>query len=197
MSEQQQGFWVDRFKRVPGIRAVGHHKRSAAHNQTEYEKAADLFLQLVGEDLPEVEQRVSVLDVGFGLGHYARLCKEAGFQSYVGVDFASPPLPDLGPSYREVRGDFGKPLDLDQKFDLVLAIDVLYHITDRAEFDVAIENLRKHARHRIYVTGLMEERKGHSHCYNRGLDDLSRLGELIDVQPWRDNKIARFRVQGS
>lgn len=195
MSTQQKNYWEARHKNVPGIRAVGHCSRTEAANQVQYKKAAEMFRRFVTEDFPDPVQRGSVLDVGYGQGHYAKLCKELGFQSYLGLDFAAPSLPDLGPEYKTTQVDFGTPQDFGQKFDLIICIDVLYHITDRSEFETAVQNLSKHAKHRIYITGLFEELKGYSHCHHRALDDFLGLGKVLEIQGWRDNKIARFAVQ--
>lgn len=192
VGQAEHRFWRRRFGTIPGLRAVGHSGRSEARNRIDYERAGQLFLGLIREDFPDVA-RCGALEFGFGLGHYSRLCKQAGFQRYVGLDFASPARPSLGDGFRFVAQDVGEPFDLGERFDFVFAIDVIYHVLSDTEFESALDNLRLHATRRIYVTGLFETLHVR-HCFHRPLERFERLGKLIDVQPWRDNKIARFAV---
>lgn len=198
MSRKQQLFWEDRFKKLPGIRAVGRRDRTVQINRQQYAEAATVFRELVKDDFPARADRHSVLDVGYGLGHYAKLCHKFGFASYTGVDFAAPPLPAIDENYHGLKVDFGRTVDLQTKFDLVIAIDVIYHVVDPEEFETFLDNMRKHARRRIYVTGLFREMlptQKMTHCWHRPIEEFARLGRLIDVRPWRDNQIARFSVE--
>lgn len=194
MTHDDAKFWTNRYSKVKDIRVVGFLQKSAAQNEKEYAQAAGLFRSYVNADLPPA-QRGSVLEIGYGLGHYTRLCKELGFKSYVGIDFAAPPGPDLGPTYTYQKGDAGKPFDLKRKFDLVMAIDVLFHITDEPRFEQALENLKKHAGRVIYVTGRIRDQRIAAHVLHRDEKRFAKLGQRISVSKWRDTAISRYRVR--
>lgn len=185
-----QKYWHKRFAGNVDICTVGCRDRSAAQNEKEYKAAAELFKSCVASDLPK---RSSVLDLGYGLGHYAKLCHVLGFTDYVGIDFAAPPGPPLGPSYVYRQGDIGQRFDLGRKFDLVLAIDVLFHVTDSTRFETALDNIRRHASGVMYVTGIPKDRRIAAHVVHRDVDRFQRLGDLIAIAPWRDTSIMRFR----
>lgn len=186
-------FWTNRYGKVRDIRVVGFLQKTATQNEREYAEAAKLFKNYVNADLPPA-QRGSVLEIGYGLGHYARLCKELGFKSYTGIDFAAPPGPPLGRGYTYQKGDAGEPFDLRRKFDLVMAIDILFHITDEPRFEQALTNIKRHASRVIYVTGRTKPQRIAAHVLHRGGERFSRLGKLITVSPWRDTAISRYRV---
>lgn len=190
MGRAEQAFWKRRFSTIKGIRAVGRRDLSAENNRLQYAEAAALFRKMVANDLP-VGQRRSALDLGYGMGHYAALCRSLGFKSYVGLDFAGRKPPELGKEFVFRHQDIGQSFDLGRKFSLVMAIDVIYHVLCDEEFDVAIENMRRHASGVIYVTGLFQDLTI-AHCRHREPGRFARLGRLVDIQPWRDNKIARF-----
>lgn len=193
-------YWRDRYASIKDLRVVGHAGKTTEVNQREYTSAGKRFLELVARDVaPARSTAASVLDIGYGLGHYARLCHLAGFHSYVGLDLAAPPGPSLGPGYTYRKADIGVPLHLGQRFDLVLLIDVLFHVTDDARFGQTLANVAKHAAGMVYVTGLFrDDVKTAPHVVHRSLDRIRRyLGdaELVDMEPWRDTQIARLRVR--
>lgn len=192
MGQNEQRFWKRRFEKIGGIRAVGRRDFSVATNRRQYAEAAEVFSDMVKKDLP-MAQRREVLDLGSGLGHYAHLCKKLGFASYVGLDFASKAKPKLGLGYAFRHQDIGESFDLGRRFDLVLAIDVIYHLLTEEEFDTCLDNMRKHARRWIYVTGLFDGFHV-AHCWHRKLGRFESLGRFVDMRPWRDNKIVRFAV---
>lgn len=193
-AKEDERFWSDRFTKWKDIRAVTFANKTVAANHATYVAAAVQLRKYTTTDLPG--KRSSVLEIGYGLGHYTRVCKDVGFETYVGIDFAAPPGPDLGPQYRYLRHDIGLRLDLGRKFELVTAIDVLFHITDEARFEAALDNLQKHASKFIYVTGLMRDKrfKNAPQVVCRDLSRFKRLGRLVRLKPWRDNSIACFAI---
>ena len=186
-------FWRNRYARVHDIRAVGFLQKTPAQNEKEYVQAARLFKSYVNEDLKLVE-RGSALEFGYGLGHYTRHCHDLGFKSYHGLDFAAPAGPSLGPTFTYGKADVGAPLDLKKRFDLVMAIDVLFHITDEPRFEQALTNIKKHAARIIYVTGRTRAERIAAHVIHRDLARFKRLGTLLTISPWRDTALMRFRV---
>ena len=192
-------YWQKRYASIKDLRVVGHAGKTTEANEREYASAGARFLELVAGDVaPLPSGAASVLDIGYGLGHYARLCRLAGFHSYVGLDLAAPPGPSLGPDYTYRKADIGAPLELGRKFDLVLLIDVLFHVTDDARFAQTLSNVARHAAGMVYVTGLFrDDVKTAPHVVHRSLDRIRRaLGdaELVDMEPWRDTQIARLRL---
>lgn len=202
---KDRAYWAARHREVPGIRAVGCRTKSDEENEREYATAAERLRFYIRRDL-SLKERASVLDAGYGQGHHANVAASEGFQTYLGLDLAAPApppratVPRKGYAYRTAV-DIGAPLHLGTRFDLVLALDVLFHITDEARFEAAIDNLRRHAARFVYVTGVFENPLPNAptartapHVRHRPLQRFSRLGKLVAVCPWRDTHLARFRV---
>jgi SAM-dependent methyltransferase len=195
---QEKSFWTKHHSRYgTSILAVGRGNATPATNEAEYRKARELFVQLVTDDFPGDRGDLSVLDCGFGHGHYAKACHELGFGRYVGLDFASKVHPKIGPSYVFENRDLGAPFDLKSKFDLVICIDVIFHLVDDAKFKVAIANIAKHAKNKIYITSLFRTVEIAPYVKHRPLAEYAGLrARHGTMMRWRDNNIVRFQVEG-
>jgi 2-polyprenyl-3-methyl-5-hydroxy-6-metoxy-1,4-benzoquinol methylase len=189
-------YWTRRHREGgKDVRVVGHSSWSPAENERWYARLATELRGLIVADCAAAE-RTSVLEIGYGLGHYARVCKELGFREYIGVDIATSAGPDLAPMrYDYQRRDVGARFALDRRFELVTAIDVLFHVTDEARFEIALSNIVRHAARHIYVTGLFHDAAPAAHVVHRRAERFAKLGELVDVRPWRDTFLARYRVR--
>ena len=191
-------YWLRRHRSVAGLRAVGCLDRSEADNQAEYAEAAAELGAALGRDVPD-PAAAAVLDIGYGQGHYARLAAELGFATYVGLDFAapppSPPVPRSG--YTFLNRDACEPrLALARRFEVVLLIDVAFHVVAEQRFQALVDNVARHAGRFVYVTGLFEDIALAKHVRHRPLDVWAGLGEVVDVRPWRDTRIATIVASG-
>ena len=87
----------------------------------------------------------SVLDVGCGVGTWARVWIESGVDDVVGVDgnYVDKQLLEI-PEYLFVSHDLRQPLNLKRKFDLVTCFEVAEHLpADSAA--ILVESLTRHA----------------------------------------------------
>lgn len=192
----EEAYWTRHHRRYAGnILAVGRGNTTIEENRREYATASEQFKQLVSQDFPDNRSSISVLDCGYGHGHYARACHALGVGKYVGVDFASETKPDLGPSFTFAKQDLSVPFDLGQKFDLVICIDVIFHVVDDAKFQIVLQNIRRHAGNKIYITSLFRTYVAKPYVKHRPLEAFAPLGaKHLSTQPWRDNSLARFEV---
>jgi len=199
MAYDEKEFWGKRYH-VHGssIRAVGRVDLPEEVNVAHYKVAQRQLVELLTLHLGDL-RKVSVLDVGFGLGHYARALHEAGVVEYCGIDLASTHHPqDLalnGFEFRHGVDVTDSGLDLGRTFDVVIVLDVLFHIVEQARFDAAIRNICKHAKKKVVVTGLFEDKKLAEHVRHRGIGAFQALGRLSGaLATWRDNRIGVFDV---
>jgi len=140
-------------------------------------------------------EKVRVLDLGCGRGHRALACKEAGIGHYVGVDFASADFPEIEGDYVFRRGDACDNELYLGAFDVVLGIDVAFHVVTPQRFQQFLETVQRHAKKWVFVTGIFEDMKLAPHVLHRDMTAFESLGTLRDVQAWQGRcKIARFRV---
>jgi SAM-dependent methyltransferase len=84
-----------------------------------------------------------LLEARVGTGAYAGLWRGLGVRNWVGVDISSHAIAHLqrrfpdGEFYVVDLGQPGKALE-GKQFDLVTAIDVLYHVVDDSQFETAL-----------------------------------------------------------
>ena len=88
-----------------------------------------------------------VLNVGCGWGHFEPFFANLGADRVTGVDFVESAITTLQarrPQFEYLTVDMTQPLPAslaNRSFDVVTAMDVLYHIVDEDAFRVAVNNL--------------------------------------------------------
>ena len=195
-------YWRDRFARygtTPG-RASGIEGLSEDQNRAEYETATRIVLDAAegaGVDL----KTARVLDVGCGPGFFTEAFAARGVSDYTGVDITDHLFGELRerfPDYRFVRADATEDT-LEGEYDLVILIDVAFHIVETERFDRCVENLaRVLAPGGILLVGAMVAQQRRELFYVRfwSVDDLrSRLEHLVELErvPYRVGYLQRFR----
>ena len=141
-----EAYWIARHEEHRHrLAAVGDIARSEEENVALYarkkRRIADVLRELGGLDL----QGKAVLDAGCGIGEIAELLHVLGAE-VSGLD-ASPVA--LEEARRRVpEGDFREgslvEFDFGREFDVVFAIDVLYHVVDDANWRTAVRRLLRH-----------------------------------------------------
>ncbi len=127
------------------LRSVGNCTLSHEENRRQYEKAGQVVLQLLKQELSGLETR-SILDIGCGTGFYAGLLRDAGATNYLGIDIMGDRFGDLlkeYPSFSFRKCDVTSE-DLDGRFEIIIMIDVTQHIVDDNKFSAAMHNIRSH-----------------------------------------------------
>jgi SAM-dependent methyltransferase len=119
------------------------HAQLGAYNRVAYQlRLAALQSIVVG--LPNWP-RLRVFEAAFGVGFYLRFFARAGVAQLTGVDLSSGAVAQLQhafPLYRLFQHDLTVPLPLSPRtFDLVTAIDVLYHIIDDRDWSKALRQV--------------------------------------------------------
>ncbi|MGK7344475.1 MAG: class I SAM-dependent methyltransferase [Candidatus Nitrospinota bacterium M3_3B_026] len=202
-----ESYWKTRHSRDElGIRKVGNICKSRDENVTEYRRAQGQMANYLEDDVGDIS-KASILDLGFGMGHYAGLARRLGAAFYHGLDFASKDIDALTGKYSGLKfenRDICEPgLDLGRKYDVILLIDVAYHIVDERKFRSLIDNVRRHVRARsvIYVTGRFKNgTPTAAHVSHRELsrfEGLTSLGTVKGPERWRDNSIVRIIVENA
>jgi hypothetical protein len=201
-------YWRKRHQHFGSdIRAVGHAGKAPAANMAEYSVSGNLLGRLLAEDFPE-PAGVRVFEVGFGQGHHARILQGMGFQDYLGIDLASPHRPDIGPGFRFRQGDVTRgAFGLENAeeapgpgtVDLVLLMDVMFHIIGDVNFQVGVRTVGEVVKEggKVYATGWFRNWWDTIHATpwvrHRTLEAFTPLGVPLDVHPWRDVSLVRFR----
>lgn len=122
----------------------------------------------------------SVLDVGCGTGFFTEFYLRHGAR-VTGLDIASTSIARLAerfPAARFIQADVSEA-PLPERYDVVNAFDVLYHITDAARWEAAVERLAAAVAPGgvLLVTVIFADPRGYAE-HNRP-DSLERYRELL------------------
>jgi SAM-dependent methyltransferase len=187
-----KSYWQQRYIRHSDARAPGSLDLDDAANRQLVAVTQQHLGHLLHTDFAAPGD-ASVLDLGCGVGDYARAVERAGFGTYLGLDFAAPTPAGFRAGYTFAGADITAPdLDLSRTFSLVLLLDVAFHVIDDDSFARMIDNVRRHARGYVYVTGLFRDAVLAPHVRHRRLECFTELGMPLEVHPWRDTALIRF-----
>jgi SAM-dependent methyltransferase len=141
-------YWENRLNENFGLHGTGFIGLGRQYNNWMYKLRRKIFLRIMGSmdiDFSKAE----VLDVGSGTGFYISRWKELGVKKINGTDITNIAVRNLKQKY---VGEIFYELDItddndvatkldDKKYDIISAIDVLYHVIDDKRYQKAIENI--------------------------------------------------------
>jgi len=143
VSYDPRAFWEQRLSEQFDLRGTGETGLSLAYNQACYELRRHVLDRALRESACDVRGR-SVLDVGCGTGFFTAYYLAHGAQ-VTGIDIAPTSIERLSkrhPEARFVLADVGETA-IAERYDVVNAFDVLYHITDDARWERAVVHLAR------------------------------------------------------
>lgn len=178
-------FWAKRYSQVDVTRS-GHIDMPAAYNLWLYRRKKQRLLSLLeGEGFRP--QGARVLEIASGSGVYVEMWQQLGVGDLAGIDISEAAVAAVQarfPKYRFFKRDLSLP-GLEQQvgsgFDLVTAVDMLYHIVEDDAFERSLANLAAATRpggllaiHDVFLSG-DDRRLGYMHlrdweAYQHALD---------------------------
>lgn len=141
MSDRTRAYWDNRHREHDDLASGGHIGLDRAGNELFYALRLGTLLALVG-DLTSPAAPLFVLDAGCGKGHFARALTRCGHRvdafdaSGEAIDRAR--AAGGGPRYAESRLDAWRS---PWPYDVVLCVDVLFHVLDDTEWTAGLRNL--------------------------------------------------------
>ncbi len=141
MSYRPQEFWERRLEEQFDLRGTGETRLSLEYNRACYALRATVLTRTLRQAGFDPRGR-SVLDVGCGTGFFTAYYLGRGAR-VTGVDIARTSVERLRRQFPEagfLLADVSE-VDLEGRFDLVNAFDVLYHIVDDARWEAALRRL--------------------------------------------------------
>ncbi|MBI4773496.1 MAG: class I SAM-dependent methyltransferase [Deltaproteobacteria bacterium] len=138
-------YWEQRLNREFSLYGVGFLGLGRNFNHWMYKVRKRGFLRFAGS-LGIEFSRSRVLDVGSGTGFYVEQWAKLGVKELVGVDITQVAVENLSlryPEYAFHRLDIGNRIHELEKasFDVVSAMDVLFHIVDDEKYANALRNI--------------------------------------------------------
>jgi SAM-dependent methyltransferase len=139
-------YWEKRLEGAQGLEGVGFINFGRSFNEWMYRVRKRVFLDQIAQlpiDLPNAR----VLDVGSGTGFWLKVWKSLGVKQLTASDIthvASRRLAEAHPENRVVQLDISSPRaveTLGSRYDLISAIDVLFHIISDDAYVSAITNV--------------------------------------------------------
>jgi len=146
----REAYWAERY-RVIDLTRSGHIDLPVSYNKWLYRRKVECLmrdLRRAGFD----PKGASVLEIATGTGVYVEAWKRAGIGRLIGIDIsqaATDALRKRFQGYSFHKRDLGEPglIELTGTgFDLVTAVDMLYHIVEDERFPVALANLASAAK---------------------------------------------------
>jgi SAM-dependent methyltransferase len=179
MTYRPREFWEQRLSEQFDLRGTGETGLSLAYNRACYALRRQVLDRTLAEAGVDPSGR-TVLDVGCGTGFFTAYYLERGAQ-VTGLDIAPTSIARLSerhPQATFLLGDVSE-VAIEDRFDIVNAFDVLYHITDDAKWEAAVRHLAQAvgSRGTILLTDTFAERGG-SAAHNR-MRPLSRYRDLM------------------
>ena len=140
----ERAYWERRLGEAFSLDGVGWRGLGEPYNRWMYRVRRRLILRRMSPLLPTGP--FDVLDVGSGTGFYIERWRELGARSITGsdiTDVAVERLRNRFPGLTFVQLDIGGQLGSleGRQFDVVSAMDVLYHIVDDVAYHRSIQNL--------------------------------------------------------
>lgn len=140
-------YWNSRLREQFSLEGVGWLGMSEPFNRWMYKVRRDVFVREVTRHIGDMSN-MRVLDVGSGTGMYVDLWKNLGVAEVVGSDFSEVAVDNLRgrfPADEVVQLDIteqDRSTDIyNRQFDVVSAMDMLFHIVDDDAYERAIGNL--------------------------------------------------------
>jgi len=144
-SYNPHAFWEAVLKNNSDLSGVGHPPLGF-YNRIAYRFRLRALKRAIKFAFPSgLPTNSKVFEAGFGVGFYLGYWRELGLTRVTGIDISDSAVNRAKRHFPENilrQQDLSEPfVDESESFDLVTAIDVLYHIVDDARWEAALVNL--------------------------------------------------------
>ena len=184
-------YWSDRLAKSYSLMGVGWLSLGEPFNRWMYRVRRQVFRR-VARPLIAPLPAPAVLDIGSGTGFYVRCWQELGVRDLVASDLTDVAVAGLASAFPGVQSralDVTDPLEpeLEAGFDVVSAMDVLFHIVDDAAYERALANLGRLVRpggHLVLSENFLHgpEQRG-EHQVSRSIEHITGLLRGAGLEP--------------
>jgi len=140
-------YWQERLSKDFSLSGVGHLGFGLGYNIWLYKARLYTLRALLKKyNINCIDKKV--LDVGVGTDYYIDFWEKLGVKNITGIDITTKAIEELKnkyPNYRFVKGNISNmdhKIFLNEKYDIITAFDVLFHIVEEQDFEHAIENIK-------------------------------------------------------
>ena len=144
MTYKPKEYWEKRLESQPNLKGVGCAGFNETYNKYLYSLKASALDKILNKYSITIKGK-SILDVGCGTGFFVDYYNKKGAKKITGLDITEVSVSMLKERYPACNfqvADISNPnINLEEKFDIINAFDVLYHITDDSKFETATNNI--------------------------------------------------------
>jgi SAM-dependent methyltransferase len=141
-----ESYWEKRFSKKLDISIVGHSGLGYVYNNWLYKARFRAARRALRKLRLDVRQK-SVLEIGVGSGAWLPFWLKMGAANVTGVDITAASVTLLSNRFPQLRFEQGNICaavpPVEGEWDIVTAFDVLFHVTDSADFARSIANVAK------------------------------------------------------
>ena len=143
-NKEIRDYWEKRLKDNFGLHGTGFIGLGKKYNSWMYRVRKHVFLKKLS--LLNIDyDGIDVLDVGSGSGFYIGIWNNLGVKKIVGCDLTAVAVKNLKTSFPKCKFlelDISDNVDsISDKFDIISAFDMLFHIVDDERYSKALENI--------------------------------------------------------
>ncbi len=139
-------YWNKRLNSKFDIEGVGFIGLGEVYNQFLYKNRSHLLDAIINKLFDNINGK-RVLELGPGTGIFTELFRNNKVAVYEAVDISEKSVSELSkayPGYVFKNGDISDETYYRGKYDLILAADVLLHLTDETRYKKVLENISTH-----------------------------------------------------
>jgi len=185
-------FWEERFSKKLDLTTVGQIGLGYVYNSWLYRARFHAMRRALRKLSLDISQK-SLIDIGVGCGAWIPFWQKHSILKIVGIDITSASICALKKKYPQfvfIEGDISSQSQIaeGEDFDIVTAIDVLFHITDDKSFSSALLNISKLVKDGGWV--IMSDSfcsrpwGPFYHEYHRSYDDYLKEFDLVGLRPF-------------
>jgi 2-polyprenyl-3-methyl-5-hydroxy-6-metoxy-1,4-benzoquinol methylase len=188
-------YWHDRYlKYGDSIKGPGNESLSESENWEMYEKAKSVFLETCRKENVDFEN-VKLCEIGLGIGFYTKILQENKVRNYKGFDISDVVIPRMKekfPEYNFEQKDVSTD-PLNDKYDIILLIDVIQHIVNEEKFKYTLKNIASHLNDGgLFIIGPLEKKGAKLLYYVRGWT-IDNVKEIFSSDKYKLSEPILFR----
>jgi glycosyltransferase involved in cell wall biosynthesis len=139
-------YWTQRLNSNFNIQGVGYLGLGEIYNKLLYQNRIDLLDGVLNKAFDEIGS-INVMELGPGIGVFTEYFQMKGVKEYYAVDIVEKAIKELSSKfdrYHFKQGDISDCHSFEGRYRLILAADVLLHITDEECYKKTMANIAEH-----------------------------------------------------
>lgn len=182
---KEEDYWKDRFNKYGlNIKGPGHEGASLKENTERYKNVIKIFDDVCLNNINNIKT-LSTFEIGVGTGLITEAIKRFGITKYLGVDITDVLFNKLEikfPSYKFMKADITSEINLINKYDFIVIIDVIEHIVEKNKLINAFNSIDKVLNKNGYLIIAPLTNKT---AKNQFYEHLWKLNDLVPISNYK------------